>query len=165
MVDELNDNLHCIDIKNIDAWLSKIPDGKGIYFFEMKLPQSDTDIDESIRSFGESWACWKADKNGSTPSFNKGKALQVKENMTDDGWVPLYLGKRSNLKSRIQEHVYRPTNAKTSALRLTDRSDELIHHRFRVSYLTFDLSNDEYKLMSFLEAALRNRLQPILGRQ
>lgn len=158
------DNVQEIDLNDTD-WIKEISTGKGIYFFEIKFPSSEKAWAEQIKLFGENWKIWKESKTGVVPEFQLGRSEIISNTTTNDDWLPFYIGKRENVRSRIREHTLGIKNKKTGALRLNERKSELAKYSFRLSYITFELSKEEYKLMIYLENGLRNYLMPIIGKQ
>jgi hypothetical protein len=164
IISNLTDITRPVNISNTE-WVNELPNGTGIYFFEIKFPSSDIKWDKVISSFGKDWGEWKENKEGNTPEFQVARSKVISSQTKNNDWIPLYIGKSKTLKSRIKEHVINPTNITTSALRLGQRKTELNSHNLRLSYIDFDLTNEEYKMIHILEESLRKKLNPIIGKQ
>ncbi|MBV1876038.1 MAG: hypothetical protein KUG79_00215 [Pseudomonadales bacterium] len=164
VLEYFKENIQEIALDDTD-WIKGISSGKGIYYFEVKFPSSEKAWAEQIELFGENWKNWKENKTGIVPDFQLERSRIISNTTTNDDWLPFYIGKRDNVCSRIKEHILGVKNEKTGALRLNDRKKELAEFSFRLSYITFELSKEEYRLMAYLENGLRNNLTPIIGRQ
>jgi hypothetical protein len=77
--------------------------------------------------------------------------------------MPIYVGKAQRVGARLKEHVHLRLDSKTTALKLIAR--ELWDpHTFRAQMIPLAVSN--YDLIApRLEAAVRDHLNPLLGRQ
>lgn len=78
-------------------------------------------------------------------------------------WIPLYLGKAKNVANRVWQHLHLPLEQPTTALKLKHRLN-MTEHRFRLSTIRVDVKNYDLVLPQ-LERALRDKHNPILGRQ
>lgn len=79
-------------------------------------------------------------------------------------WIPLYIGKSKNISKRLQEHVFsKDMNAKTYALKLSHRKN-LMGKSFRITAIEVNVKNYDL-ILPVLESTLRNRINPIIGRQ
>ena len=131
----------------------------GIYFIEIKNCNSFNDFKAWASDFTEKWMDEKyLRKFVANPK--KGRINQHKE-LSD--WIPLYLGKSKNISKRVFEHVFLGLDKPTFALKLASRSN-LNNHRFRLSCIEVRVENYD-TIMPILEKSLRNRLNPIIGRQ
>lgn len=80
-----------------------------------------------------------------------------------ESWVPIYLGKCRNIASRVIGHLELGLDQPTTALKLESRHN-LKGKVFRLSTVRVDVVNYDLIVPS-LERALRDKYNPILGRQ
>ncbi|WP_157970322.1 hypothetical protein [Albibacterium indicum] len=78
-------------------------------------------------------------------------------------WIPLYIGKSRNIASRIHGHIFRELDKTTFAMKLKSR-ENLYGQRFRISYIKLDVNNYDM-LVPYVERRLRNKINPIVGKQ
>jgi hypothetical protein len=131
----------------------------GIYFIEIKNDKIHTSFETWISYFKSEWEneIYKG-KFVSNPKKNRiNKHIELKE------WVPLYIGKSKNIKKRIQEHIYLPLEKPTFALKLNSR-EHLRQSTFRISTINIPVKNYNW-IMPVSESSLRDKLNPIIGRQ
>jgi hypothetical protein len=134
---------------------------KGLYFIEIR-------VDKPKRTSVEAWmagfkSAWDQDefKQCFVPSCQKAR---MKKNEALQEWMPLYLGKAKKVGNRIWEHLYLEKDKRTFALKLKARN-LLAGNRFRLSVLRLPDVQHYDVLAPKLEAALRNKLHPLVGRQ
>lgn len=130
----------------------------GIYLIEMKTdPQRD--YKEWLNEFKNEW-----EKEEFKKSFvpNLKVKRTIKHNQLDH-WFPLYLGKSKAISKRIKGHIDLSLTQPTTSLKLKARKN-LYGSVFRVSAVRVNVSNYDL-IMPQLETLLRNRINPILGRQ
>ena len=78
-------------------------------------------------------------------------------------WMPLYLGKSKNVAHRVSSHIHLDLEIKTFALKLKARQNMDLT-KLRLHSINLEVKN--YDLIApRLESALRNRINPILGKQ
>ena len=99
------------------------------------------------------------------PRFNKKRATKTFREYEKCDWLPFYLGKARNINSRVHQHITLEKNKKTYALKLDSMSSNLTDINFLVSELPLSLDTDNYFLLELIESELRNRLNPIIGKQ
>jgi hypothetical protein len=118
----------------------------------------------------KSVAAWldefKEDWDGDEPKkhFTPGtKAKRIKEHPRLLTWMPLYLGiRKTTIAERISQHMSLEASANTGGLKLNCRGSIRLRN-LRLS--TIELELKAYNaMMPAIEVALRNRLNPILGR-
>lgn len=160
----LHENKFIVDIEDT-SWVDDVPRSKGIYYFEIEFPESKKSWNERIQGFGDNWNSWKSEVIGKSPQYFAKKGKKAAGNAGIDNWIPFYLGKRDNIKSRIKEHIIGPTNDDTTALRLKSKKSKLRGYGFRLSYVEFNLTKEEYCFIDTLEKSLRLFINPIIGRQ
>ena len=77
--------------------------------------------------------------------------------------MPLYLGKSKNIAGRVWEHINLKLAQPTTAMKLKERSN-MANQRFRLSTIRVEVENYDL-IMPKLESALRDKYNPVLGRQ
>jgi hypothetical protein len=137
-----------------------IPDRPGIYVFYIKFKFGNGNDDWK----NEFRADWEA---GGTKGFQHSPAVCKKRlrNATLSEWTPLYLGKSEHLQRRIADHLILQANKRTFALKLRARKSKMQAHQFHVKYISFPAFNGVQILLRSLEEELRERINPITGRQ
>ena len=133
----------------------------GLYFFEVKNTQDIQNFTDWSTWFLEKWE-YSHYKKSFTPNSRKMRLLANK-NSTNLQWIPLYLGKSRNVAKRIHQHINLELKKPTFALKLKSRTN-LTDLTFRVSTLKIDVVNYDI-IMPNIERALRNKYNPILGKQ
>lgn len=130
----------------------------GIYLIEIKTnPQKN--YKEWLDEFKNEWE--KAEfKKAFVPNLKSKRT--IKHNQLGQ-WFPLYLGKSRAISKRIKEHIDLSLKQPTTSLKLKARKN-LYGSEFRVSVVRVNVSNYDL-IMPQLETLLRNRINPILGRQ
>lgn len=78
-------------------------------------------------------------------------------------WIPLYIGKSRNIGGRITEHVHQVKDRRTFSMKLKARTN-LHGNVLRVSWIPLDVVNYDM-IAPAIESMLRDRINPILGRQ
>jgi hypothetical protein len=132
---------------------------KGIYLFEIKNDNRFTDFKEWINDFKE---IWETDdyRYKFTPNTKK---LRIKAHKDLNDWIPIYIGKSRNVGSRIHGHIYKELNKTTFALKLLARTN-LKNQTFRLKAIKVDVHNYD-SIVPKIEWQLRNRINPIIGKQ
>lgn len=85
------------------------------------------------------------------------KHLELKE------WIPLYIGKSKRIKDRLHEHIHLKLEQSTTGLKLKVR-ENMQNEIFRVSFINIPTQNYDWVMPKF-EKILRDRINPIIGRQ
>ena len=123
---------------------------------------------EKFHSGAEFTEYWKNSLvEGNSSNINNKRIPSIIEK---EHWYPLYVGKREDLNSRITEHLYKPCNVNTYALRLNERSKLLKHTEIRVYFQEVCLFNKEYQseiqyILTSLESEIRKNKDPLTGKQ
>lgn len=131
----------------------------GVYLIEVKNDSHPDDFGGWFEIFEEKWEDEKYLKKR-TPRLIK---KRVRSSVKRRAWIPLYLGKSSNIRSRIEGHVNLKLEQATYALKLNARKN-LCDYTFRLSTIRLDV--DSYDaIMPVVESCLREREQPLIGRQ
>lgn len=142
-------------------WCFKLFDSPGIYLFWVKFANKD------LSDFQNSWE--SAKKTISYyPQFNKKRAEKAEKQYNLEDYLPFYLGKSENIKSRVIQHIDLKGNKTTYALKLKaicKDQENIGQNQFFVSQLRFPFSDESYFLLDIVEKELRNRLNPIIGKQ
>lgn len=131
----------------------------GIYRIDVNTSGSNKDFKSWVTDFQCDWE--HSDfKKKFTPNTKK---KRIKCHNTLDEWLPIYLGKSKNVAARVLEHINLGIEKTTFALKLKARSN-MANRQFRLSALRLQVKN--YDLIApALENALRNRFNPIIGKQ
>ncbi|KGO94725.1 hypothetical protein [Flavobacterium subsaxonicum] len=138
-----------------------IPANKGVYLIEIKIVDTDATFDEWLAGFEKILNHERYSKSN-VPSLKK---LRCKSHRTVKlgEWFPLYIGKSKNIQKRVLEHLHLRLEQRTTGLKLTNR-EEFHGNSFRISTIVLDVINYDIIATEF-ERQLRNRINPILGRQ
>jgi len=132
---------------------------KGIYLFEIKNTELNPDARVWMAAFKTLWRHPDYDRKF-TPGI---KAIRTKTHSLINEWVPLYIGKSRNVGNRINEHIIKELTKTTFAMKLKARKN-LYGSIFRVKILKMDVENYDV-IVPFLESVLRDKLNPIVGKQ
>ena len=132
---------------------------QGIYRIDISTQGTSISITDWIENFRRKWE-HEDYKKKFTPNLKK-KRIARHTVLLD--WMPLYLGKSKNVGARVLEHIEIPLNKPTFALKLNARHEMKKYH-FRLHAIRIDVTN--YDLIApVLEAALRDRFHPLIGKQ
>jgi hypothetical protein len=133
---------------------------RGLYLIEVcSTAQGMTSIDDWMAYFRTAWD--QGDfKRSYVPSYQKARML--KHTALND-WMPLYLGKSEKIGKRVHEHMHLAKEKRTFALKLHARN-LLNTNAFRLSILPLTVNNYDV-IAPRLEAAVRRKLHPLIGRQ
>lgn len=131
----------------------------GIYRIDVYTGGTATDVSAWIETFRSEWE--QDDfKKKSTPNLKKKRILQHQQLPE---WMPLYLGKSKNVGARVLDHINLELEKTTYALKLAARPG-MVNRIFRLHTLELRVQNYDL-IVPVLEAALRNRFNPLIGRQ
>lgn len=134
----------------------------GIYRIDVHVGHPQTDRANSsdwIRQFVEEWD--HADFVGNnTPTT---KLLRIRKHDELLEWMPVYIGKSTNVGSRVAQHINLPLDRRTFAMKL--RARPMWNLRvFRLS--TIHLPVRRYDLIApLVEAEAREHVNPLVGRK
>ena len=148
---ELNEKLESI------PW--QILAHSGLYLIEVKNNANFPIFEEWVNDFKVRWE----DKDylrKFTPNF---KLKRIKAHTKLGEWIPLYIGKSKNIKSRLHGHIYKDLNKTTFAMKLLAR-ENMKHEIFRISVIKLELKNYD-SIIPVIENQLRNRINPLIGKQ
>ena len=135
---------------------------KGIYLIEIRTTGPHKDLASWFTAFQADWEHPKF-KSSFTPNTKK---KRIAAHRTLSEWMPLYIGKAKIVSSRVWEHVDLELQAKTFALKLRQRPTLKLRD-FRLSTINLTaLDVQNYDLVApAVEQAMRNKLNPLVGRQ
>src|SRR5450830_1833497 len=134
----------------------------GIYRIDVKVeaPLSDkAGVDAWMDDFVAEWD--HPDYLGqNTPTT---KLRRIAQHSSIPQWMPVYIGKSSNVARRVSEHIHLPLNRRTVAMKLAARRI-WTERTFRLS--TLPLPVKHYALIApQVETHLRDQINPLVGRQ
>lgn len=132
---------------------------QGIYLFEIKNDDRFADFNTWITDFKEAWE-GEDYKYKFTPNTKK---MRIKEHKELKDWIPLYIGKARNIRTRIHGHIFKELHKTTFALKLMARPN-LKDKTFRLKAIKIDVKNYD-AIVPKIEWQLRNRINPIIGKQ
>ncbi|KRB56776.1 hypothetical protein [Flavobacterium sp. Root186] len=131
----------------------------GLYLIEVRNKQNFTFFEEWVNDFKFRWENENYFKKF-TPNF---KLKRIKAHNKLEEWIPLYIGKSKNIKSRLHGHIYKELNKTTFAMKLLAR-ENMKQETFRISVINLELTNYD-AIIPVIENQLRNRINPLIGKQ
>lgn len=131
----------------------------GIYRIDIEAGSRHASFADWIREFKLKWEHDDYIKKF-TPNTKKKRIERHSELMV---WIPLYLGKSRNIAGRVWEHLHLKLEQPTTALKLNARTN-LAGYAFQLSTVRLEVENYDL-IMPSVEKALRDKFNPILGRQ
>lgn len=131
----------------------------GIYLIEIKVLERHPSFNAWAVWFQSEWVRPEYERMH-VPNPKK-KRLSVHSELAE--WVPLYIGKSKNIAKRVWEHIHLKLEQPTTSMKIGRRAN-MANQRFRLSTVRVDVENYDL-IMPKLEAALRDKHNPILGRQ
>lgn len=130
----------------------------GLYLIEVST-KGHKDLNDWINYFVGVW-----DRDDFSKSFTSTtKIRRIRKHSKLKKWMPMYLGKSSNVASRLLQHIELPKEKRTFALKFEARNN-IQGIKFRVSVIKLNSCNYGF-ISSHLESGMRNRLNPIVGKQ
>ncbi len=142
---------------------SNIATEPGVYFFDIQFPfRTESAFVEFIKAWGSKGT---ANPQKSTSRTYPKRAHTHVEKVKAGEFLPFYVGKNKNVRSRVTQHLTGAAESGTYGLKLLSRAELLNGCKLRVSAATFTISREAYFSIEFLEAALRERLHPMVGKQ
>ncbi len=137
-----------------------IPNEFGIYAFFIKPNTKNGTIEELEK-------IWNTDGFDKFPKIIKKRYSTANGN---DGWYNFYIGKSEKLQRRIFEHCSHHPTHPTYGLKLKEREEFFKNNEIQIGYwLLPDMPEADKKIKQFiitnLESALREEMQPWIGRQ
>lgn len=132
---------------------------RGIYRIDVHTAGPHVDFETWMSAFKLEWE--HSDfKKKFTPNTKK---KRIKCHSTLEEWIPLYIGKSQKVAARVWEHINLDLEKTTFALKLKARPT-MAARRFRLSTIELKVTNYDV-LAPVLEKSLRNRFNPIIGKQ
>lgn len=131
----------------------------GIYLIEIKNNKRFDTYEEWIENFKSQWEDEKYLRKF-TPNLKK---MRIKAHSELEEWMPIYIGKSKNIGSRIHGHIYTELHKTTFALKLMAR-ENLHDHIFRLKVCKVSVTNYD-AIVPQIERQLRNRINPLIGKQ
>jgi hypothetical protein len=134
--------------------------GKGVYLIEIKNNKNFNNFKSWVENFRIEWE---------DPLYKSKFVSNLKKNRIRgqgekfDEWIPLYIGKSSNISGRVREHIYKKLTQNTYALKLNER-EHARKETFKLSIIRIETENYNM-IMPVIENTLRKKLNPIIGRQ
>lgn len=143
--------------QNVPYLDSNSYNANGIYLFEIKNTEPTLSVHEWTLKFNGLW------KNDAVTYYSAVRKMRVNSHNKFDEWVPIYLGRASHVGLRINEHIHSAADKRTFSMKLKARNN-LYGEEFKVSLITLKIQN--YNMIApIIESTLRNKLNPICGRQ
>ena len=131
----------------------------GLYLIEVKNNDNFPTFEEWVNDFKFRWED-KEYLRKFTPNF---KLKRIKAHTKLEEWIPLYIGKSKNIKSRLHGHIYKDLSKTTFAMKLLAR-ENMKKEIFKISVINLDLKNYD-AIIPVIENNLRNRINPLIGKQ
>jgi len=131
----------------------------GIYLLEIKNNGTYSSFSEWVENFKSEWEHEEYLRRF-TPNLKK---IRIRAHKELSEWMPLYIGKSKNISSRIHDHIYKELEKTTFALKLMARRN-LINETFRLKTIKIEVENYD-AIVPRIEWQLRNRINPIIGKQ
>lgn len=131
----------------------------GIYRIDISTVGTSLSVSDWIDAFRVEWE-HEDFKKKFTPNLKK---KRIARHSVLPEWMPLYLGKSKKVSTRVREHIDLGVEKPTFALKLNARPS-MSKHKLRLHALPLLVQN--YDLVApALESALRNRFNPLIGKQ
>lgn len=150
----------CLEDENPFATVCEKP---GIYFIEAKFQFT---TEEELKRFGETWGYANGTNLVSNcPRFYKSRVKSNLSALRNSEYIPFYLGKQQNVKARLDLHLNGHLESTTYGLKLKSRHESLKKCSLRASWVTFNSTASNYFCVELIESALREKLNPLIGKQ
>lgn len=156
LANELNFNPIC-ELDDADAIAAQ--QYPGVYLIEIKVLESHASFKAWASWFHGEWVRPEYERMH-VPNPKK-KRLSAHTELAE--WVPLYIGKSKYIAGRVWEHIHLKLEQPTTGMKIGQRLN-LVNQRFRLSTIRVEVENYDL-IMPKLEGALRDKYNPILGRQ
>ena len=133
---------------------------KGIYLIEVCTASIHADFDSWALEFRAEWDLPEYHKKFTCTTKDKrirqhGGALKE--------WMPLYIGKSKKVGERVMQHLTLEMEARTFALKILARPN-MARRQFRLHTRQLEVKNYDF-IAPALEKAIRDRINPIIGKQ
>lgn len=131
----------------------------GLYRIDVSTAGGPTEVSAWVDALREEWE-HEDFKKSFTPNLKK---KRIAQHRTLPEWMPLYLGKSKKVGMRVLEHINLEMKKTTFALKLKARPG-MASRNFRLHALELPVKNYDL-IVPALETALRNRFNPLIGKQ
>jgi len=143
---------------------------QGVYFFELKLPYNGTygvKTETIVNNIIKGWK-HKSTKGIWSPGV---KQTRLNAHLKEGGkkynfaseWIPFYIGKSRCMSQRINTHLFQDPKKTSFSMKLKART-VLYGLEFRVSCIPLEVEHYDM-VVPFVEKHMRNKLNPIVGKQ
>lgn len=133
----------------------------GVYLIEIGNSKVFSNFSDWAKDFEIKW--YGEDDSFKWQFTPNPKKMRINFHSELHDWIPLYIGKSKNIKSRMNDHFFKKLKQKTFALKFLERKN-LYNSTIRISTIKIKVENYNM-IMPIIESELRNRINPILGRQ
>jgi hypothetical protein len=131
----------------------------GVYRIDILTPGRNEDFNAWAAQFRAEWDLPEYKQKFTCTTKDK----RINRHGVLEEWMPLYIGKSKTVGTRVIEHLRLPLEARTFALKILSRPN-MRDRQFRLSAIQLNVQN--YDLIApVLERELRDRLNPIVGKQ
>ena len=131
----------------------------GIYLIEIKNDGNSDSFRTWVENFKSKWEDEKY-LRCFTPNLKKKRIVKHSE-LSE--WIPIYIGKSKRIEGRIHEHIFKELHKTTFALKLNAR-ENMENERFRLKTIKCEVENYNM-IIPAIETQLRNRINPLIGKQ
>lgn len=131
----------------------------GIYFIEIKNDLRFSDFTSWVTNFRKEWE----DEKYKVHFVSNLRKMRIDKHKELNEWIPIYIGKSKKISERVYQHIYKELGKPTFALKLNAR-ENIRKENFRLSVIKIGGDNYDW-IMPVFEKNLRNRINPIIGRQ
>ncbi len=131
----------------------------GLYRIDVSTAGGPTEVSAWVEALREEWE-HEDFRKSFTPNLKK---KRIAQHRTLPAWMPLYLGKSKKVGVRVLEHINLELKKTTFALKLKARPS-MASRSFRLHTLKLPVKNYDV-IAPALEAAMRNRFHPLIGKQ
>lgn len=144
-----------------DLGLSEL---SGVYYIEALFPFKTA---KALDDFGGQWGKGRSKNELSVgiSRYYKSRAQKHTKAVKKNEYIPFYLGKATNIKQRVIEHLCGSSDSNTYSLKLKSRPEIIKDLEFKISYIALNINADAYFGVELLERELRKVLNPIIGKQ
>lgn len=131
----------------------------GVYLIEIKNDSKFSDFASWLSNFREEWE----DPKYKTHFVSNLRKVRIAKHSELKEWIPIYIGKSKQIASRVHQHIYKELGKPTFALKLNSR-ENMKKYTFRLSAINVASENYDW-VMPVFEKTLRDKINPIIGRQ
>lgn len=131
----------------------------GVYLIEIKNDLKFNDFTSWVNNFRQEWE----DPRYKTHFVSNLRKVRIESHSELKEWIPIYIGKSKQIGGRIHQHIYKELGKPTFALKLNER-ENMKDKTFRFSAIKVTSENYDW-VMPVFEKTLRNKINPIIGRQ